>query len=112
MTTDELFERADDLCLLAAKDPQYLPAYEAVMTEVSKHEHQGWKRRTGMTQNERIIKHLRKAGSITVREAIVEYSIQSLTKRIQELREAGYEIISTVKRHPVTGQQYTRYSLA
>lgn len=64
-----------------------------------------------MTQNQRIIKHLKKAGSITVREAIVEYSIQSLTKRVQELRESGHNIISHVKSHPMTGQKYTRYTL-
>lgn len=62
-----------------------------------------------MTQHQKIMKHLKKAGSITVREAMVEYSIQSLTKRIQELRELGHNIISVVKRHPVTGQTYTRY---
>lgn len=65
-----------------------------------------------MTQHALILKHLRKAGSITVREAMVEYSIQSLTKRIQELREIGYDIVSVVKRHPVTGQKYTRYRFA
>lgn len=64
-----------------------------------------------MTQNEIILKHLKKAGSITVREAIVEYSIQSLTKRIQELREAGHEVVSNVKFHPITRQKYTRYTL-
>jgi len=64
-----------------------------------------------MTQQQLIIKHLHKAGSITVREAIVEYSIQSLTKRIQELRELGHEIVSTTKFHPMTGQKYVRYSL-
>lgn len=64
-----------------------------------------------MTQNDKILKHLRKAGSITVREAMVEYSISSLTKRISELREAGHNIQSEVKAHPVTGQQYTRYHL-
>ena len=64
-----------------------------------------------MTQNAIILKHLRKAGSITVREAIVEYSIQSLTKRIQELREAGHEIVSNVKHHPITKQKYVRYTL-
>ena len=64
-----------------------------------------------MTQNAIIMKHLKKAGSITVREALVEYSIQSLTKRIQELRVAGNDIVSNVKRHPITGQQYTRYTL-
>lgn len=62
-----------------------------------------------MTQNQLIVKHLNKAGSITVREAIVEYSIQSLTKRINELREAGHEIISTTKHHPITRQKYVRY---
>lgn len=80
-------------------------------SRVEKLEHQGWKRKNGMTQNQKIIKHLEKAGSITVREALVDYSIQSLTKRIQELRQSGFDIISTVKRHPITGQQYTRYSL-
>lgn len=65
-----------------------------------------------MTQHQMILKHLRKAGSITVREAMVEYSIQSLTKRVQELREGGYDIVSVIKRHPVTGQKYTRYRFA
>lgn len=63
------------------------------------------------TQHQKIMKHLNTAGSITVREAMVEYSIQSLTKRIQELRAMGHDIVSTVKKHPITGQRYTRYSL-
>jgi len=63
------------------------------------------------TQQTKIIKHLKKAGSITVREAMVEYSISSLTKRVHELRELGYDIQSTKKTHPVTGQRYTRYTL-
>ena len=65
-----------------------------------------------MTQNAKIMKHLEKAGSITVREAIMEYSIQSLTKRIAELREAGNDIVSTVRHHPMTKQKYVRYTLA
>ena len=64
-----------------------------------------------MTQNQIILKHLNKAGAITVREAIVEYYIQSLTKRVQELRESGYHIKSHVKYDPVTGQKYVRYTL-
>lgn len=63
------------------------------------------------TQHSKIINHLRTAGSITVREAMIEYHISSLTKRIQELREQGYDILSTRKSHPVTGQKYTRYTL-
>lgn len=63
------------------------------------------------SQQDKILKHLRKAGSITVREALVEYSISSLTKRIQELRGRGHNIVSEWKSHPVTGQRYTRYKL-
>lgn len=63
------------------------------------------------TQHKLIIKHLRTTKGITVREAMIEYSISSLTKRIHELRALGYNIISTLKRHPVTGQRYVRYTL-
>jgi len=63
------------------------------------------------TQHSNIMKHLRTAGSITVREAMIEYSISSLTKRIHELRGLGYDIESVRKSHPVTGQRYTRYVL-
>lgn len=65
-----------------------------------------------MTQHDKIMRHLKKAGSITVREAIVEYSIQSLTKVISVLRTKGNKINSNVKYHPVTGQKYVRYTLA
>jgi len=63
------------------------------------------------TQQYHIMKHLRTAGSITVREAMIEYHISSLTKRIHELRRMGIDILSTRKRHPVTGQRYVRYTL-
>lgn len=62
-----------------------------------------------MSQNEVLIKHFRKTRSISQREAIVEYSIQSLTKRISELRSMGYKIKTIHKKHPITGQKYARY---
>lgn len=64
-----------------------------------------------MTQNQMIIEHMKRTGSITMREALIDYSVQSLTKRIQELREAGWKIKSVHKIHPTTGQRYTRYTL-
>lgn len=64
------------------------------------------------TQHQNIIKHLETANGLTVREAMIEYSISSLTKRIQELRDQGYNIVSNRKKHPVTGQRYVRYTLA
>lgn len=63
------------------------------------------------TQHSKIIKHLRTTNGITVREAMIEYHISSLTKRIHELRGLGWDILSTSKRHPVTGQKYVRYTM-
>ena len=62
-------------------------------------------------QHTKIIKHLQTAKGLTVREAMIEYSISSLTKRVHELRQQGYDIESVRKTHPVTGQRYTRYFL-
>lgn len=58
------------------------------------------------------LKRLRNTGSLTNREALIDHSIQHLPKRIQELRDAGFDITSVWKTHPVTGQRYTRYYLA
>lgn len=41
----------------------------------------------------------------------MDHSVQSLTKRIHELREWGAEITTERKRHPVTKQRYARYVL-
>lgn len=112
MVTDHIFERAEELCLLATQNPLFIAEYRAAMGEVSKIEHAGWKRKTNMTQEDKVLKHLQSVGSITVREALVDYSIQSLTKRISNLRAAGHDIESKRRRHKVTGQEYVRYMLA
>lgn len=65
-----------------------------------------------MTQLDILKKHFKKAKSITQREAMVDYSIQSLTKRIQELRGQGMDIMTVHKKHPITGQRYARYTVA
>lgn len=64
-----------------------------------------------MGQHEKILKHLRASKGLTVREALVDYSIQSFTKRISELRQLGYRIDGVKGKHPVTSQRYTRYVL-
>ena len=56
-----------------------------------------------------VLNHIRNAGSITQREALMDHSIQCLTKRIQELRDCGFKVKTTVKKHPITGQRYARY---
>jgi hypothetical protein len=63
------------------------------------------------TQHETILNHLRLTKGLTVREALVDYSIQSFTARITELRKMGYNIRGIKGKHPVTGQRYTRYVL-
>jgi hypothetical protein len=65
-----------------------------------------------MNQHTIILNHLKRAKSITMREALIDYSIQSLPKRMSELRQLGYNIITHSKKHPTTGQRYARYSLA
>jgi biotin operon repressor len=63
------------------------------------------------TQNSILLKHFRKTGSISQREALIDYSIQCLAKRIQELRDGGYDIVTVYKKHPITNQRYARYEL-
>jgi hypothetical protein len=62
-------------------------------------------------QTQTLLNHLIRAGTITFREAVMDHSIQSLTKRVQELRAAGYPVTSKWKRHPITKQRYTEYAL-
>jgi hypothetical protein len=57
-----------------------------------------------------VFDHIKRAGSITQREAIMDHSVQSLTRRITELRDAGIEINVVFKYHPITGQRYAEYS--
>jgi hypothetical protein len=62
-------------------------------------------------QHTAILNHLRATRGLTVREAMIDYSIQSFTKRISELRSMGYAIDGVKGKHPITGQRYTRYVL-
>jgi len=64
-----------------------------------------------ISQHTMILKHLRASKGLTLREALIDYGIQSFTKRISELRKLGYRIDGIKSRHPVTNQRYTRYTL-
>jgi hypothetical protein len=59
-----------------------------------------------------VLQHIQTAGSITQREALIDHSIQSLTRRITEIRDAGIMVRKDRREHPITGQRYMRYSLA
>ena len=64
-----------------------------------------------MSQNDKILDHLMKVGSITFVEAVDLYRVRSLPRRIADLRQRGFDILSEWKRDHL-GQKYTRYSLA
>ena len=111
MSHDLLFDMADKAALNTIKNPGWRELHAHMLRLCEKAENNGWKRRTGMTQNDRILKHIEATGSISQREAFLDYSIQSLTRRIRDLREAGYNVISRGVTHPITKQRYTRYFL-
>ena len=50
-----------------------------------------------LTQCERIIRHLRDYGTITSREAMIEYGIMRLASRINDLKRQGYRISSKIE---------------
>jgi hypothetical protein len=62
-------------------------------------------------QHKTILKHLRNAKHLTLKQAMMDYDIQSFTKRISELRKLGYNIQSVKAWHPTKNQTYTRYVL-
>lgn len=68
----------------------------------------------GMTQNERILRHLHDFGSITALDAMREFSCMRLAARIGDLRRAGYQIESRIESHKNSyGERvtYARYTL-
>ena len=69
------------------------------------------KEQTKMSQNDKILTHLRDVGSISWVEANDLYRVRSLPRRIKDLRDAGHTILSEWKTDRL-GQRYTRYSLA
>jgi len=62
-------------------------------------------------QLDTIMKHLQTVGSISNLEAITQYNIMSLPRRILDLEGYGVKFNRVRKAHPVTGQRYVRYHL-
>lgn len=106
---DRVYARAEAMCLAAVLDPTLLDEYHRANTEALEFEHTGWKRNSGMRLQDKILTHFKEIGNITVREALVEYSVPSLTKIVSNLRKEGHDIESQTRHHPMTGQRYVRY---
>lgn len=111
MSEDLLHHMTEKACLRAWEDEGWGPYHKRLLTMCLKTEYNGWKKRNGMTQHDKIINHIKKNGSITQREAYIDYAVQGFTARISELRNMGYPLVRVTKRHPVTGQSYSRYYL-
>ena len=58
-----------------------------------------------------ILNHVKRVGYITPREARDNYQIESLSRRMCDFKDLGWEVRSELTAHPVTGQRYTRYYL-
>lgn len=58
-----------------------------------------------------VLSYLQRKGDASAREALLDLDINSgsFTRRISELREAGYPIRSETKFHPVSQRRYVRY---
>lgn len=61
------------------------------------------------SQNEEILKHLKKNKTINPIQALNEFSCFRLAARIGDLRQAGHQIISSIKKR--NGKRYAEYQL-
>jgi hypothetical protein len=113
MSEDLLFHMCDVACVRAWEDEGWGPYHKRLLLMCNKLENPGRRKSTGMTREKKILNHLTKARSITIREAMDDYNMSggSLTKGISILRAMGYPIQRTFHAHPVTGQRYARYTL-
>lgn len=51
---------------------------------------------SGLSQNQKVLNHLKNNGAITSMSAFSEYKITRLAARISDLRDAGYSIKSNL----------------
>lgn len=60
-------------------------------------------------QLRKILTHVNRVGYITVRAAMMDYGIGSLSRRICDLEALGFQVTTERCRNPGTGQRYVRY---
>lgn len=63
-----------------------------------------------MSQNQRVLQHMMKWGSITAREAYECYGIMRLGARIDDLKRIGYKIHSSMEQGENRYGELTRYA--
>ena len=63
-----------------------------------------------MTQNEMLLHHMRKHGSITTMEAFSLYGVTRISARVWEMRHAGHNVDKVMETND-NGKTYARYFL-
>lgn len=63
-----------------------------------------------MTQNDTILNHLRRAGSITPLDALNRYGIMRLGARIYDLKQRGHNITRTMEQARNRNGEPTHYA--
>lgn len=110
MSHDLLFNMADQACVRAWEDEGWGPFHKRLLTMCIKIENPG-RRKVLNTDSDKVLKHLTKVGSISMREAMDDYGMagNALAANIATLRKAGHKIVTQMKKHPITGRKYARY---
>ena len=114
-TIEGLAEKAEDQAVRSTTDPKLPADYAETYATARAAERGGYKTRIAMgaarTQVEKLIHHMKTIGPISAREAMIEYHIASLTRRMCDIEELGYKLVKTERLNPVTKNPYTRYGL-
>ena len=65
-------------------------------------------------QSRLVYQHMKRAGSISPRDAMADHGMAAgtLARRICDIEVEGFTINRERKTHPITGNRYTRYTLA
>lgn len=63
------------------------------------------------TQEQEVLEHLRRYGSITSMTAFRLYDITRLAAKVFTLRKRGYDIEMVRETNPISGKSYGRYYL-
>lgn len=112
--TDLLFHMADVACVRAEMDEGWKAIHQHLLKLCQAEENPGWKRKVNFmnTKHGIILNHLKKVGTISIREGMDDYNLSGghLTKIISDLRKNyGWNITMKWQRHPITKQRYARY---
>lgn len=113
LTYDQARKLADTLYAMIGEDPK--PQTKAPNRSAYAHSYGYSGGYAGLTDQARqVLQHIRRAGSISAREAMNDYGITSATlaRRVCDIEEAGFSVRRDRKVHPITGKRYTRYALA